>query len=204
MKKVYLVGRSGIHGNKELLVENEILIGRDASVCQLVYPSNEKGISSVHCKVQNINGAVQLTDMGSTNGTYLDTGVRLAPHSSQSLQSGQGFYLGDKNNSFAIRVQNDEKAYEANKGTGSNSAKGGSKAFSITSMVLGIVGSALIFLMDFIPVIISIICGIVGVVFGAYALYSKRNGKGMAIAGFVCSIVAIAVPLLILLVELVG
>ena len=198
MKKVYLVGRSGIHGNKELLVENEILLGRDASVCQLIYPSNEKGISSVHCKIQNINGAVQLTDMGSTNGTYLDTGVRLAPHSSQTLQSGQGFYLGDKNNSFAIRVQNDEQAYEANK------AKDESKAFSITSMVLGIVGSALIFLMDFIPVIISIICGVVGVVFGAYALYNKRNGKGMAIAGFVCSIVAIAVPLLILLVELVG
>jgi hypothetical protein len=196
MKKVYLVGRSGVHGNKELLVENEILLGRDASVCQLVYPGTEKGISSVHCKIQNINGTVQLTDMGSTNGTFLDTGVRLAPHSSQTLQSGQGFYLGDKMNSFAIRVQSDEGT--VNNGT-RNVAKGGSKAFSITSMVLGIVGLCLCFTM-----VIPIICGIVGVVFGAYALYTHKNGRGMAIAGFICSIVAIAIPLFILLIGLIA
>lgn len=195
MRKVYLVGRSGIHGNKEILVENEILMGRDAAVCQLVYPSSDRGISSVHCKIQNVNGAVQITDMGSTNGTFLDTGVRLAPHAPQVLQSGQGFYLGDKMNTFAVRVQDD--TVTSSQSTKPATQKG--KAFSITSLVLGIVALCLCF-----SVAIPLICGTIGIVFGAIALCTKRSGRGMAIAGFICSIVAIAIPLLILLVRVIG
>lgn len=196
MKKVYLVGRSGIHGNKEWLVENELILGRDASVCQLVYPNSERGVSSVHCKVQSINGMVQVTDMGSTNGTFLDTGVRLAPHTPQMLQSGQGFYLGDKMNSFAVRIQ-DDTAMEGSLSVEQRPT--GGKVFSITSMVLGIVSVCLFF-----TYVVPIICGTVGVVFGAYALYTKKNGRGMAIAGLICSIIGIAIPLLMLLMLAIG
>lgn len=191
MKKVYLVGRSGIHGNKEWLVENELILGRDASVCQIVYPNTERGISSVHCKVQNINDMIQVTDMGSTNGTFLDTGVRLAQHTPQMLQSGQGFYLGDKMNSFAVRVQ-DDTAMGGNSTAEQRPA--GGKGFSITSMILGIVSICFFF-----TYIIPFICGTVGIIFGAYVLYTKKNGRGMAIAGLICSSVGIVLSLLMLL-----
>lgn len=202
MRKVYLVGRSGIHGNKELLVENEIIIGRDAAVAQLVYPGSERGISSVHCKVSNVNGNIQLTDMGSTNGTFLDTGVRLAPHSPQTLSSGQGFYLGDRANSFAIRVQDDvASAPSANQVSGVQAKPqlSGTKAFSIASLVLGIVGIVFLF-----SIFLPIITGTLGTIFGGYALYTKKRGKGMAIAGLVCSIISLTISLLMLLASVAG
>lgn len=224
MKRVYLVGRSGIHGNKELPVESEIIIGRDAAVCQLVYPSSERNISSVHCKVSNINGTVQITDMGSTNGTFLDTGVRLAPHAGQVLQSGQGFYLADRNNAFAIRVQDDAvgaqpggfagpgpqpypqsgpvgpqpypqpgpvgpQPYPPKPGPYRPQPQGGGKGMSIASLVLGICA---IVLWPLFGVLTAIPCGIVGLILGALALSRKMDGRGMAIGGVVCSIVACA------------
>lgn len=202
MKKVYLVGRSGIHGNKEMLVENEIIIGRDAAVAQLVYPGSERGISSVHCKVSNINGNVQLTDMGSTNGTFLDTGVRLAPHSPQTLASGQGFYLGDRANSFAVRVQDSGNSFPETNRTAPPQGKKqlqGTRGFSIASLVLGIVGILFLFTM-----IIPIITGILGTIFGSYALYTRKRGKGMAIAGLVCSILSLSIALLMILAGIAG
>ncbi len=228
MKKVYLVGRSGIHGNKELPVENEIIIGRDAAVCQLVYPSSERGISSVHCKVSNINGTVQITDLGSTNGTFLDTGVRLAPQAGQVLQSGQGFYLADRGNSFAIRIQDDGMGQRPPQGQGYPpqgpqgyppqggqgyppqgpqgyppqrpgyppqrpvyQAQGGKKGFSIAGMALGITSLVLIWF----PGILSwigVAAGIVGLVLSGYALAKRFDGRPMAIAGLVCSIITCA------------
>ena len=193
MSKVYLVGRGGIHGNKEIFIENEIILGRDAAVCQLVYPSSANIISSVHCKVQYLNGQVLVTDMGSTNGTFLDTGVRLAPHVAQALQSGQGFYLGDKTNAFAIRIQEEyDEEYSA-------PTSSGGKGFSITSMVLGIL--SIVFLFNS---LLSIVCGVVGLVFGALALVKRKPGRGMALPGFICSIVGIGITLLIIILGLMG
>ncbi len=196
MKKVYLIGRSGIHGNKELPVENEIIIGRDASICQLVYPAANKNISSVHCKIQQIGGNVQLTDMGSTNGTFLDTGVRLAPHSPQTLQNGQGFYLADRGDSFAVRIQESgNEGYRAPQEAAAPVRKQkGSKAFAVTSMVVGIISLVLSLLVP----IVSLICGIIGIVFGSIALYQNRPGRKMAIAGLVCSIIGVAVVFLVI------
>lgn len=193
MNKVYLVGRGGVHGNKEIFIENEIIIGRDASICQLVYPSSEKTISSVHCKVQYLNGQVLVTDMGSTNGTFLDTGVRLAPHTPQALQSGQGFYLGDKTNAFAIRVQEDYDADAYSKPASSG------KGFSITSMILGILSIVLLF-----NSFLSIACGVVGLVFGSLALVKRKPARGMALTGFICSIVGIAITLVIIILGIMG
>lgn len=193
MSRAYLIGRSGIHGNKELPIEPEIIIGRDASVCQLVYPNQEGRVSSVHCKIQSFNGMVQLTDLGSTNGTFLDSGVRLNPHTTQTLQSGQGFYIADRSNSFVVRVQQDYVYTPDNGGSaGSYDGTSGTMGFSIASMVLGIVGillSATFFL--------ALILGIVGIVFGAYAIGTRKRGRKMAIAGLVCSIIAVALPIIL-------
>lgn len=63
---------------------------------------------------------------------------------------------------------------------------------AVASMVLGIV--AVVFSCCFIYV--SIPCGIVGLILGAVSLATKKGGKGMAIAGIVCSIVSIAVVII--------
>ncbi len=63
-----------------------------------------------------------------------------------------------------------------------------SKGLSIASMVLGIVS-----LVFFCFAYICIPCGIVGIILGGVALATKKAGKGMAIAGLVCAVIAIAI-----------
>lgn len=70
-----------------------------------------------------------------------------------------------------------------------------SKGLSIASMVLGII--ALVF---FCFVYICIPCGIISIILGGIALATKKAGKGMAIAGLVCSIIGIAIYVICLLV----
>jgi len=59
---------------------------------------------------------------------------------------------------------------------------------AIASMVLGIV-SLVIFCFWY----IAVPCAIVGVVLGAVSLKRKAHGKGMAVAGVVTSLIAIAI-----------
>ena len=70
---------------------------------------------------------------------------------------------------------------------------------AITSMVLGIVSLAM-FCLSY----LSIPCAIVAVVLGAIALNKVKRGeaggKGMAVAGLVCSIIALALDIILLIV----
>lgn len=62
------------------------------------------------------------------------------------------------------------------------------KSLTIASLVLGIVG----IVFDFIYPMVGIIIGIIGIVLSVQA--NKKEGKsGMATAGMVCSIVAVAI-----------
>ena len=63
-----------------------------------------------------------------------------------------------------------------------------SKGLSIASMVLGIIALVL-FCIPF----ICFPCGIISVILGGVSLATKKGGKGMAIAGLVCSLVAILI-----------
>ena len=76
-----------------------------------------------------------------------------------------------------------------------NTVENPSKAFAITSLVLGIVS---------IPFIcctwIGLIIGVAGLVFGVLSINRKENAKGMAIAGIVCSSIAIVVIIIMLIV----
>lgn len=74
------------------------------------------------------------------------------------------------------------------------------KGLSIASMVLGICGIVLAFC--YYPV--AFICAVIGVVLGGVALSKMssggdRSGRGMAIAGLVCSIVTLALSVLALI-----
>lgn len=60
-----------------------------------------------------------------------------------------------------------------------------SKALAIASMVLGIIGLVL-----FCVPVVNLILGLLGVILGGVVLFKKSAGKGMAIAGLVCGILA--------------
>ena len=123
MKKVYLVGRSGAHANEKFLLEGELIIGRDPQMCQLVYPNNEKNISGVHCKIQEIDGSICLIDLRSTNGTFFQDGTRLVPDMPRTMVSGQGFYLGSRENFFDLLIEEDIEVNQKRKRTRQQSAQ---------------------------------------------------------------------------------
>jgi len=83
-------------------IQSKLSIGRDPQRCQVIYPSDTKGISSLHCEVMVQQGGVFLTDKGSTYGTFLAGGQKLAANQSVMLQPGAIFYLADPANEFKI------------------------------------------------------------------------------------------------------
>lgn len=70
-----------------------------------------------------------------------------------------------------------------------------SSGLAIASMVCGIVGLVLSCCVPYLPLIL----GIVGLVLGVVSLRKQAGGKGMAIAGVVCSIITL-IPAILMLV----
>lgn len=105
---------------------------------------------------------------------------------------------GNFGNPNGYGVSNNQYANPNNYGnqyayTGENGKKGA--GFGIASMVLGIValvcGCCLWY--------ISLPCALVGLALGAVSLKGNRDGRGMAIAGVVCSIISL-VPTIIIII----
>ena len=70
----------------------------------------------------------------------------------------------------------------------------GSEGFSIASMVLGIVSLVLCC-----SVYISLICAVIGLILGIVAIHNNNPGRGMAIAGVVCSSIALVLLIIIVI-----
>ncbi len=83
-------------------IKDKIMIGRDYKRCGIVYPLNENGISSVHCVITADGGDIILEDMGSSYGTFLESGIAVKPSESVRLSRGDKFYLATKENMFEI------------------------------------------------------------------------------------------------------
>lgn len=76
-----------------------VVIGR-TSGCNLVL-ERCNNVSSRHCTVAMVGGRVQVTDMNSTNGTFLD-GQRLQPGVPVAVSSGSILYLGTRDCAFRV------------------------------------------------------------------------------------------------------
>lgn len=99
----YLIGMGGIYKGQTFPIGKEIVIGRDANKCGIIYPSGTKGVSSVHCKVKIENERVALIDLSSSYGTFRDNGEKLSPNMVYYLGPGDGFYVGDAENVFVVK-----------------------------------------------------------------------------------------------------
>ncbi len=96
-----LIGIAGIFNEQSFPMKREtIVLGRDASICNLVFPENAKGISKKHCSITFDGSRITVRDEGSTYGTFLGSGQKLRVGEVVTLSSGQRFYLANQNNMF--------------------------------------------------------------------------------------------------------
>jgi len=88
------------------LVDNQLVIGRDPRLSQLIYPQDREEISRKHVTISfdERNHKFILED-SSSNGTYLSSNQKLEPGEKYYLNSGERFYLADPNEVFEVRVE---------------------------------------------------------------------------------------------------
>lgn len=93
------------------------ILGRNPGKCNIVISENSN-VSGVHCKVEVIGGQVTVTDLGSTNGTYVETvenhdlnvcgaylyNRKLDAYQPVTVHSGAEIYLGGKTSAFRVEI----------------------------------------------------------------------------------------------------
>lgn len=70
--------------------KKSIIIGRSQD-CDLVVPHTS--VSRKHCQIDEIDGSLYVTDLGSSNGTFINS-KRLVPSEKQLLSSNEVFIVG--------------------------------------------------------------------------------------------------------------
>lgn len=105
IKKPQIFGVTGYHGGQVFLVEGMMTFGRNPS-SKIPYPENHRGISGNHCILQyDSQGELFiLTDLGSSYGTFLESGQMIQKNSKVALSAGDKFYLADTNELFEVRL----------------------------------------------------------------------------------------------------
>lgn len=78
-------------------------IGRSNSRCDVVLP-NYNVVSGVHCQVTICKNYINITDLGSTNGTFVN-GIRLTPNKTVSARNGSTIYLANATCAFQVRFE---------------------------------------------------------------------------------------------------
>jgi len=98
----HLICSRGHFAGTTFPINGSLSIGRDPQRCQIVFPSDTKGISSVHCLLRQQGSSITLMDSGSTYGTFLAGGRKLNVNESVTLKPGDSFYLADTKNEFKV------------------------------------------------------------------------------------------------------
>lgn len=100
-----LRGMTGSYAGQSFdLLKGKVTIGRDPTFCNIVYEKSTPGISSRHCQLSYNPGesCFVLTDLGSSYGTFLGNGKKLAPNVPEKLYAGDTFFLCDLSNRFLV------------------------------------------------------------------------------------------------------
>jgi hypothetical protein len=102
--RAYLKALSGTFAGKTYDVGNKIIIGRDASQCSIAFPVDSAGISGIHCEIYFEGSTAYLRDLGSSYGTFLGNGTKLAPKAPHRLNNGDKFYVANEDNRFEFTI----------------------------------------------------------------------------------------------------
>jgi len=106
-QKPVLRGVTGLYANLAVPLDVEqIAIGRDASMCQLVLPADATDIGRRHCTVRwdKADQTCVLEDCWTSNGTFLDSGERIDSATPRRLRPGERFYLVDRRFQFEVAL----------------------------------------------------------------------------------------------------
>lgn len=96
------------HGGMVVQLHHQpVQVGRDSATCRLVFRDNTPGVSSRHCQIffDEQAQAFVVTDLGSTYGTFLAGGQRIAPESPVKLPPKSSIYLGETDNTLYLDVE---------------------------------------------------------------------------------------------------
>jgi hypothetical protein len=103
-KRMMLHGVSGTFaGQKIPLSAKPCVLGRDATVSNLVFPNNAEHVSKRHCQITcDSAGRILLEDSWSSNGTFTAAGLRLTSGQARELRPGDRFHVGSHDNTFEV------------------------------------------------------------------------------------------------------
>ena len=96
------------HGGMTVQLHHQpIQVGRDNATCRLVFRENTPGVSAHHCQIYFDEQAqvFVVTDLGSTYGTFLAGGQRIAPESPVKLPPKSSIYLGEPDNTLYLDLE---------------------------------------------------------------------------------------------------
>ena len=100
-----ITGINGMYAGQHFTIENgEVLtIGRDGEVAHIIIDCGADSVSRKHCSISfdALNHTYQIIDY-SSNGTYGEGGIRIAPNIPVNLSSGSVISLGDRDNQFRL------------------------------------------------------------------------------------------------------
>ncbi len=93
----------GVMGGKSIPLKKgtPVVIGRDPNRCQVVYPKDAAGVSSVHCTITFDGNQVTVADNGSSYGTMVG-GTKVEPGKPMVMHRGQEVVFGSEKNSAEL------------------------------------------------------------------------------------------------------
>ena len=80
---------------------SQAILGRAPSRCQIVLDASYNLVSGVHCRIDFYDRYVTVTDLNSTNGTFVN-GTRLTPGQPMTAQNGATIYLANSGCAFQV------------------------------------------------------------------------------------------------------
>ncbi len=97
-----ITGIKGVMAGRSFHVSGSAVIGRNPEKCSICFPVNTQGISGLHCEIRRNGSGYEIIDRGSSCGTFLGSGQKLAENVPTALPSGMYFYLGSTEQLFQI------------------------------------------------------------------------------------------------------
>ncbi len=100
----YLCGIAGCVKDMSVKIKDKVTVGRSPDM-DVVIPADTKGISREHCKVELQGEEVLLTDLNSSQGTFLN-GKRIPKATPVKLKENSEIFLGSDRHGFALKKKN--------------------------------------------------------------------------------------------------